>query len=85
MPTALHWVVPPAADAPGWQQELHAALHQPTSLDDSNDVFKPGARLDVPAPRKMGFEKALCDELEKGERYQLERPPAPFERNNYGS
>jgi hypothetical protein len=85
LPTALHWVVPPAADAPSWQQELHRALHQPTSLDNSNDVFSPGARLDVDSLRKLGFEPALCDELENGERYQLERQPKPFERNNYGS
>ena len=85
LPTALHWVVPPAADAPGWQHDLHNALHQPTSLDDSNDVFASGARLDVPSLRRMGFEKELCDELEHGESYQLERKPEAFERNNYGS
>jgi hypothetical protein len=84
-PTALHWVVPPAANAAGWKHELHRALHQPTQLDDEHDVYAPGARLDVSALRAFGVDTDLCDEVERGERYQLVRQPQPFARNNYGS
>jgi hypothetical protein len=85
LPTALRWVVPPVADAPAWQHELHSALHQPTSRDDAHDVFSPGARLDVPSLRRLGFEPALCDEIEKGEKYQFDTLPGSFSRDNYGS
>lgn len=84
-PTALHWVVPPAANAAAWKHELHQSLHQPTQLDDENDVYAPGARLDVSALRAFGIDPDLCDEVERGERYQLERQPLPFARGNYGS
>ena len=65
--------------------ELHRAVSQPTDRDDVHDVFQPGARLDVPKLRDLGFNTKLCDELESGEQYDLLRLPEPFERGNYGS
>ena len=85
LPTALHWTVPPSPSSPRWMHELHRAVSQPTDRDDVNDVFQPGARLDVPSLRKLGFSTKLCDELETGEQYDLLRLPDPFERGNYGS
>ena len=85
LPTALHWLVPPGDRAPEWKHELHRQLHQPTDQDDDQDVFAPGARLGIKSLRAYGVDPQLCDELQRGERYQLERLPAPFARNNYGS
>ena len=82
---ALHWVVPPPASAPAWEHHLFKGLHQPTQNDNLHDVVAAASRLYVNKLRSYGVDESLCEELEQGERYQLESPPPAHYRDNYMS